>query len=74
MGGVNMEKMLKQLYYNYLLSANDVIEMLDDLRNDGIIEKQFDIECIMDNLTDLFNDNIENMANEIISIYEKTKK
>lgn len=65
-----MDELIKNVYLQNLLNGNDLKLMLDDLRNDGIIEKQFDIECIMDNLIDLFNDNVEIIVNDLISIYE----
>lgn len=65
-----MDELIKNVYLQNLLNGDDLKSMLDDLRNDGIIEKQLDIECIMDNLIDLFNDNVEIIANDLILIYE----
>ena len=67
---VSRETLIKNIYYNGLLSHNDINDLLNDLRNDGIIEKQFDFECLRDNLLDLFNDNIETIVNEILSLYD----
>lgn len=65
-----MDEKIKQIYIDNLLCWDDIKSMLDDTRNDGIIEKHFDIECIMDNLIDLMNDNSEIIANELITLYE----
>lgn len=65
-----MNEKIKQIYIDNLLSWDDIKTMLDDLRNDGIIEKHFDMECIIDNLIDLINDNAETIANDLITLYE----
>lgn len=68
--GDNMDDKIKQIYIDNLLSWDDIKTILDDMRNDGIIEKHFDMECITDNLIDMFNDNVETIANDLISLYE----
>ena len=69
----NADNEIYNIYCRNLLSLDDVFELLDDTRNDGIIEKQFDIECICDNLIELMNDNAEIIANELITLYENVK-
>ena len=65
-----MDEKIKQIYIDNLLCWDDIKSMLDDMRNDGIIERYFDIECIMDNLIDLINDNAEIIVNDLITLYE----
>lgn len=62
-----MNEKIKQIYIDNLLNKNDIIE----LKNGCINDDDF-YDCLMDNMRDLFNDNIENIIHDILSLMDNS--
>ena len=56
-----MNEKIKQIYMDNLLNCNDIIEMKNDCINDDDF-----YDCLVDNLHDLFNDNIDCIVRDIL--------